>query len=176
MALVTETGAGSATGESYISVTDADTYHSDRGQTTWAVLTTAQKEQNLRKATEYMLQMYRQRWKGVRNTATQALDWPRSYVYLEPVITGANQEFPNLVASNIVPTEVKRACAELALKSSAATLLEDQSRSKIKTQVGTISVEYDKSAPLAKKYASIDAMLRPYFEASASGFSHKLVR
>lgn len=176
MAIVVETGSGSATGESYISVTDADTYHSDRGNTSWATLTTAVKEQNLRKATEYMLQQYRNRWKGVRMTSTQALDWPRAYVYLEAVVTGANQEFPNLVADNIVPTEVKRACAELALKSYSAELLSDTERATIREKVDVIEVEYDKYATQEKKYTAIEYMLRPYFNESNSGFVHKVIR
>lgn len=175
MALVVETGTGSATGESYISVTDADTYHSDRGNATWATLTTAVKEQNLRKATEYMLQQYRIRWKGVRMTSTQALDWPRAYVYLEAVVTGANQEFPNLVADNIVPVEVKRACAELALKASSAELLADTERATIREKVDVIEVEYDKNATQEKKYTAIEYMLHPYF-LEVGGFVHKVFR
>lgn len=176
MTISVETGTGSATAESFISVTDADTYHSDRGATSWAALTTAQKEQNLRKATEFMTGQYRQRWKGVRMTSTQALDWPRAYVYLEPVVTGANQEFPNLVADDIVPVEVKRACAELALKSYSAELLADTERATVREKVDVIEVEYDKYATQEKKYTAIEYMLRPYFNESTSGFVHKVVR
>lgn len=175
MALVVETGPGSATAESYISVSDATTYHADRGNTAWAALTDAVKEQNLRKATEYMLQQYRMRWKGTRMTSTQALDWPRAYVYLEPVVTGANQEFPNLVADDIVPVEVKRACAELALKSYSATLSADTERATVREKVGVIEVEYDKFATQEKRYTAIEYMLKPYFT-ETSGVVHKVMR
>lgn len=168
MAIVTETGTGSATAESYISVTAADTYHSDRGNTAWAALTTAVKEQCLRKATEYMLQTYRQNWKGVRMSSTQALDWPRGYVYLEPVITGANQEFPNLVADDIVPTEVQRACAILALTASTETLLPDQTQAIVREKVGPLETEYDRASPQYKRFLAVERLLRPYFATSGS--------
>jgi hypothetical protein len=167
MALVTETGSGSATAESYITVAAATTYHSDRGNTAWASLSNAVMEQSLRKSTEYMIQIYRMRWKGVRMLSTQALDWPRAWVYLEPVVTGASTEFPNLVADDIVPVPVQRACAELALKSSTATLLADVTQQKSSVTVGPISTTYDKYSPQAKRYSSIDAMLAPYLDTGA---------
>jgi hypothetical protein len=57
MALITETGAGLANAESLISVADADTYHSGVGNTDWAALSVTDKEQALRRATQYMLSL-----------------------------------------------------------------------------------------------------------------------
>lgn len=164
MSLIVETGAIVAGAESYISVADADTYHSNRGATVWATLTTAEKEQALRKATDFMIQAYRQRWKGTRMSATQALDWPRAWVYLGP-----NDEFPNLVADDVVPTEVKNACASLALRASSADLAPDLSQGKKRVKVGPIETEYDPYSPQSKRYAAIDAMLAPYL---ANGAGH----
>lgn len=158
MALVVETGSGSSTAESFCSVADATTYHADRGNSAWALLTNAVMQQSLRKATEYMFQVYSLRWAGYRMTATQALDWPRAYVPRIPAMTG------NLYyADDAVPIEVVRACAELALKASAGTLLADLTQQKISVTVGPISTSYDKYSPQSKRYSSIDAMLRPYF-------------
>ena len=164
MALVTEDGTGQATAESYISITDASTYHNARGQAAWDLLDTDVKEQSLRKATEYMLQVYRNRWKGVRMTSAQALDWPRSGVYLEPVVTGASTEFPHLVDDDIVPTEVDRACAELALKASAATLYPDLTQQKKSGKIGPIETEFDEFSNPSTRFKSIDGMLAPYME------------
>lgn len=167
--LIVETGTGSATAESLCSVTAADTHHSDRGNTTWASLATAAKEQALRKATEYMFQVYSLRWAGYRMTATQALDWPRAYVPRIPSMTG------NLYyADDAVPVEVQRACAELALKASAGTLLADLTQQKNSVTVGPISTTYDKYSPQTKRYSSIDAMLHPYFRRAAGAV--KVVR
>lgn len=164
MTIVVETGAGLSTAETYIGVAESLTYHADRGNAAWAALTTAQQEQALRRATEYMMQVYRLRWKGVRMKSTQALDWPRAYVYLEPVITGANLEFPNLVASNIVPVEVARACAELALLSVSGPLLAPLERGVITESIGPISVTYDKFSPESTRRPAVDGMLRPYLD------------
>lgn len=169
MALIVEDGTIVAGAESYISVADADTYHSNRGATAWASLTTAAKEQALRKATDFMIQAYRQRWKGARMSATQALDWPRAWVYLGP---GANDEFPNLVADDVVPTEVKNACASLALRASSADLAPDLSQGKKRVKVGPIETEYDPYSPQSKRYAAIDAALAPYL---ANGAGHVTV-
>ncbi len=172
MALIVETGAIVAGAESYISVSGADTYHSDRGNASWAALTTAVKEQNLRKATEYMLQVYRQRWKGSRMSSGQTLDWPRAFVYIDQILSGSSYAFPSLVSNTVVPVEVQRACAELALKSSTAELLADLTQQKASVTVGPISTTYDSSSPQFKRYTAIDAMLSPYFE----GVDGKAVR
>jgi len=167
MSLNVETGTGASNSESYISVASADTYFSDRGNATWAALTTAQKEQALRKATDFMLQRYRQYWKGYRNLSTQALDWPRSFVYAEPIIASAvGDPYPQLIDSNIVPVEVSRACAELALRSTTYTdgLLPDVSDLVTEETIGPITTKYDSRSPDTPLYKSIDAMLSIYLK------------
>lgn len=165
MTLIVETGANITGAESYISVVDADLYFSNRGNSTWAAFTTAQKEQYLRKATDFMLQRYKLYWKGFQKFATQSLDFPRTFVYSIPVLYGdSNLPYPQLISSTIVPVEVQRACAELALRSSSAALMPDtKTRQKRKT-VGPITIEYDIYSPQNPIYKSIDAMLAPYLK------------
>jgi len=165
MALDVEDGTGKSTAESYISVSDASAYHSARGNSAWAALATdALREEALRRATDYMVQIYRMLWKGVKNSSTQALDWPRSSVYLEPVVTGSSEEYPNLVSSTIVPTDIERACAELALKSASATLYADQTQQVVREKIGPIETEYDTNSQLAIRYKAVDAILAPYLK------------
>ena len=167
MAIVVEDGTGKSTAESYISVADASTYHTARGNTAWAALTTdALREAALRKATDYMRQAYRSRWQGYRVNEDQALDWPRYDVEVEGYA----------VDSDIVPTEVKNACAELALKASSADLNPDLTQGVLSEQVGSISVTYDKNSPQRTRYAAIDAMLAPYLKAGGGGCSMGLIR
>jgi hypothetical protein len=166
MSLVVENGSGLASAESYISVDDADTYHSNRGNTDWAALTTAEKERLLRIATDYMVAVYRLRWDGYRYVNTQALDWPRIYVPIRDICSV--NAFPQYVDFDIVPTQVKNACAELALKANSETLLEDQSQVTIREKVGPIEVEYDKFSPQFKRYLQIDNSLSIYFASSAN--------
>jgi len=165
--LIVETGAVVAGADSYLSLADAATYHVNRGNTAWAALTAAVKEASLRKATDYMLQMYRARWKGYRKDADQTLDWPRSFCYLEPFVHGIVGTYPYLVADTIVPVEVKNACAELALKAATAELAPDLERGVQSETVGPLNVTYDKTDVQYTRYRAIDAILRPYLEGSS---------
>ena len=138
-----------ATGaESYCSVTDADTYHAARGNVAWAALATETKEQNLRKATDYMVQTYQNRWiDGVGNLETDA-----------------------------VPKAVADACASLALRSSTADLLPDQGRVAIREKVDVIEVEYSQYASTQVVYRSVDAMLKPYLMAWGNALCVGVIR
>lgn len=167
MALVVETGSASATAESYISVADADLYFSNRGNAAWAALSTTQKEQNLRKATDYMVGVYRLRWKGYRKTATQALDWPRSFVYLEAFTQGAVGSYPYLVGDTVVPNEVKNACCELAIKAATAELAADLSRGVLSEKIDAITIQYDPASPEAVRYRAVDNMLATYLKSKS---------
>lgn len=166
--LVVETGAGVASADSYGTLAQLDAYHVQRGNTAWAALTEHLKEVAARKAADYMLQAYRDAWKGTRMTATQGLDWPRGFVYTTPYLHGAVGAYPYLVADDIVPTEVFRAFAELAFKASTAELNPDLAKDIVSQTVGPISTTYAASSPQQKRYRSIDMMLRPYLASQSS--------
>lgn len=166
MTLIVEDGTGKDNAESYISVADADTYHSNRGNTDWAALTTAEKERLLRISTDYMVAVYRLRWDGYRYVNTQALDWPRIYVPIRDICSV--NAYPEYVDFDVVPNQVKNACADLALKANSETLLEDQSQQTIREKVGPIEVEYDKFSPQFKRYLQIENSLSIYFASSAN--------
>lgn len=176
MAIIVEDGTGLATAESYISVADADTYFSKRGNATWSALTTAQKEEALRKAADYMQAVYYNRWSGTRVNGVQALDWPRSFVVRTDyeyagmngsTFIGGNLYYP----SDEVPDAVKRGQCELAVRASSADLLADQGR-QIKTRtVGPISTTYTDGARQATRYALVEGMLQPFFGRGSSQLS-----
>lgn len=167
MSLIVETGAGLADAESYISVSDAASYLSDRGYSAFAALATdALKEAALRKATDYMEQAYRTRWKGTRVTATQALSWPRLYVER---IDGTYY-YPG----DEVPVEVKNACALLALKSIDGDLNADLTQGVKREKVDVMEVEYDSASPQYVRYRAIDNMLSVFITGGAN--SKKVAR
>lgn len=149
MALIVEDGTGLATAESYISVADADTYHAARGAVEWAAAGTTDKEAALRQATDYMEGAFSDRWKGKRFTSEQALSWPRAGAYAHGW----------LVDSDVVPVQVRTACAELALRALAAPLLADQERAIRREAIGPLETEYEPGAPQAPKYPAINARL-----------------
>ena len=165
MALIVETGTGSATGESFCSVSDALAYHAARGNATWATITTTQQEQALRRATDYMEAVYSRRWAGTRTTSVQALSWPRYNVFVNGFVT----------LSSSVPRAVINACSELALRAPAGELLSDSTQQKTRTKVDVLEVEFDKYSPQSTQYLAITALLAPYFEL-ASGIERKVAR
>lgn len=146
MALIVEDGTGLANAEAYISVADADTYFAARGDTVWAALTEAAKEQALRKGADY-LEGYR--WKGERYTATQALSWPRAYVVVDGYTLDADE----------LPTALVRANAELAVRASAAVLSTDASAQVVSETVGPISVTYAAGARQQTRYEAVERLL-----------------
>jgi hypothetical protein len=115
MVLVVEDGTGLSTAESYLSEADADTYHTNHGNpTTWSSKTTAQKEEALRLATQYVDATYGGSWLGRRNLQAQALDWPR---------LGVTDFDGFTVDSDAVPRQVADATAEMAGRYAAGTTL-----------------------------------------------------
>jgi len=168
MALIVEDGTGKADAESYISVEDATAYHAARGNADWAALASNEvREQFLRKATAYMVQVYRDKWQGYRVFSSQALDWPRSCVVVDKVYT---------VDSDIVPNEVKNACAEFALRASVAELAPDVEQRVKREKVDVLEVEYSEFSPQYPTYRAIDNMLAPFFGAGSSGVFRKVER
>ena len=157
MALEVETGSGSATAESYISLADANARHTALGNSSWTGSDSA-KESALRRATQYMEQSYRSRWRGQRMTGTQALSWPRWGVEVDGFY----------LDSDIVPAEIANACADLALKALSDDLAPDLERGVVREKVGPLEVEYDPASPQAKRYRAVDGALAPFLKGSTA--------
>lgn len=167
MPLVVEDGSARADAEAYITVAEATAYFAARGNAAWAAIASDTiREQLLRTAADYMQQAYRSRWVASRVTATQALDWPRAWVKLPDAPSGYGA-WAAFVPNNVVPVEVKRANAELALIASTGALAPNLTRSKLRTKVGPIEVEYDKGAPEYTRFRSVDMLLAPYLGGSS---------
>lgn len=172
--LIVEDGTGLSNADSYTSLVEANLYHANHGNVDWSDIDATTKEQLLRKATDYMVAQYRLQYAGYRRYSTQSLDWPRLYV---PLIDSLSANvFPQYVDFDIVPTTVKNACAELALKSYTAILMQDLTQGVIREKVDVIEVEYDKYSPQQTRYAQIDAMLSLFFKQQGNDMSRSLVR
>ncbi len=161
MSLVTEDGTGLATAESYLSVADADTYWSNRGDSTWAAGTTAGKEEALRRATQYLDAEFI--WIGAIASTTQALGWPRA--------GACDHEGRDL--SDMVPVLVENACAELAKEALSGALLTVEGRDDRAKRVkaGSVEVEYMNGAGSQKAYKLASLILAPVIEYRRSGAS-----
>lgn len=106
MTITVEDGTGLAGADAYISEADADTYFASVGNATWSGADTSAKEQAIVKATRYMEKRFGNKWKGTIASSTQALGWPRDYVYDERGTELDDQ----------VPTAIAHACAEYAVQ------------------------------------------------------------
>jgi hypothetical protein len=109
MALEVEDGTGKSTADAYISVTDADGYHSARNNTAWADLSTAQKEAAILYATAWIDSRYT--WRGTIVEEDQALGLPTE--------DGEDDQGREITG---LPLKVAHATAELALIHSATPL------------------------------------------------------
>ena len=174
MTLIVEDGTGRSDAESYASVDFTDAYHLARGNTLWATLNATEKEQALRRATEFMGESYRLRWAGYRTTDAQALDWPR-YEVPRKDGPGGYASCPSYYDSQSVPDEVTRACAALAFKAAGGDLAPDLGQAVKRKKVGPIEIEYADYSPQTKRYRSIDMILAPLMKGSG-GLSISLVR
>ncbi|MBO9602547.1 MAG: hypothetical protein J7496_08575 [Novosphingobium sp.] len=156
MTLIVETGTGSATSESYCSVADADTRATALGTTAWTG-DDATKEAALRRATGYMEQQFRNRWKGTRLYRDQALSWPR----YGACVDGFD------VLSTVVPDEVRDACADLAVRALTADLNADLTRGIVREKIGPLETEYDRYSPQQARYPAVDQMLAAFLKGGA---------
>lgn len=153
MSLIVEDGTGLTTAESYVSVADADAYHSAFGNTAWTG-TTGAKEIALRRATQYIDSRYR--FRGVRKDADQALEWPR--VWYEP--DGRTESWP--------PKLLEQACCEAALRALSDTLRADVSADQVTEEtVGPITVKYAGKSGQTR-YPVVDDLLRVYAMSAGS--------
>lgn len=178
MALIVETGSGLTNADSYVSLTDANTYHVARGSSTWtaSVPSDAVKEAALIKATDFIDARYRDRWKGRKNTSAQALTWPRTGAVIDgdgsegfvagfgPVTNGF------LISSDTIPELLKRAVSELALRSLAEELAPDVgpgAGSITQKKVGPLEVSYSESGYIPYKvWRWVDMLISPLLDGS----------
>ena len=166
MALIVEDGTAKTDSESYISVADADTYHTAYTDSSdWSTAVTAVKERVLRRATLVIDARFVLRWKGSRFTENQALDWPRHSV-----------EDPSgfFVLTTTIPVNLKRATAELALREITETdgiipdIADDGIILRKKVKVGPIErdITFQGGSSPEKKFTIVDKLLKELIEST----------
>jgi hypothetical protein len=159
MPLTVEDGTGLADADSYVSVAQADAYHSAMGNAEWTG-EPVDLEAALRRATQYVDARYT--FRGTPLRYGQALAFPRT-------CDGAAYSWPikNLVA----------ATCELALRALAGPLVADEDPVAVtKEVVGPIEVDY--AAPRAGgqvRFSIVDSLLRD-LTLGGSGLSRRVER
>ena len=165
MAIIVEDGTGLATAQTYVSAAEADAYFSAREVDAWTG-SIAVKESAILVATEYMEATYT--WIGRITRDAQALGWPREYLY--------DKDGRSL--SNTVPTAVKRASFELALKAITSTLLLDTTRDDyvVREKIDVLETEYRAGAPTRVEYNFVSRILKDLITQYSGGSSVTLLR
>jgi hypothetical protein len=167
MALIVEDGTGKVDAESYISVAEHRAYCLKFGLTPSA--TDGPVEISLRKATAYMVAIYRGSLQGGRTVYNQALDFPRWDCYRDDT---------NPILYNEVPVEVKACCSELAIIAETSDLMPTSTtRGKKMVKIGPLTIEYDGSGPQAPVFAGAVTRMGVFLKSgNGDGFATTLVR
>lgn len=166
MAFVVEDGTGLSNSNSYVADTDVDAYIADRGgNAAWTALTTTQKQAACVKATDYIETVFGTRFSGFKNQTTQdtqALSFPR------------NNALPPL------PTNLRKATMEYALRAITVVLLPDPTFDATGLQVTSVEKQV---GPIVKKttysdvanridiihpYPAADLLLQPLLRAQGA--------
>ena len=159
--LTVEDGTLVSGAEAYISVADADTYFTNRGNPSqWSGATTGQKEAALKYAAQYMETRYR--FNGCLQDTSQALSFPRTSFY--------NHDGRLLAGSGVIPDAIKNANAELALRHLIQDLFltTTPGDSKITSKsIGDASETYDVTLS-TNRFTYVDLLLSDYLLNSPS--------
>lgn len=102
MALVVEDGSGLADANAYAALATVNAYHTARANAAWTG-TDAAKEAAIIRATELLDASFA--WRGEIATEAQALRFPRS---------GLTDRDGREIAADALPTQIQKACCELA--------------------------------------------------------------
>jgi hypothetical protein len=162
------TTVGGASSDSYIGLTEADSYHEARGRTTWVDGDDDAKEAALRIATTYIDGRFRGKWKGTKAEETQALSWPRVGVIDEGF------ELDEMV----LPIALEQACAEAAFRefTTSGTLFPDLDRLTKSERVGPLAVEYIGGADPRAEFTFVNDLLGGLLASGSSGGTSFLLR
>jgi len=153
----------------YDTEANSDTYWTNLGNTGWTADTSANKEINLRKATDYLERNYR--FRGTRSTAAQRLHFPCLEAYDDDDFQFGQTEAPTRVkeAMYIVADLYRQGTYDLeGIQTSNDRALKRQ-------KVDVIEVEYDAGNRFggADDLTHVVNLLRPYI---LSGGSNRLLR
>lgn len=164
MALTIENGTGVAGADSYVTLIEARAYAAKRGLTLPASPAgDTALEQLLTKAMDY-IEWFRSRYQGLKTTATQPLQFPRTGVILDGYE----------LASDVIPQILKDAQCQLAVDANSTDLMPNGlGKEVVKEKVDVVEVQYAESGVTNAQpdFTKAQALLEPLFEIGKSGFT-----
>lgn len=175
MSLVVEDGTGMEDSNSYVSVDDADLYHSQRGNATWTEASSSPdqgKTAALIRGTAAIEAMIRGRLSGEKmNGRDQALLFPRSSM------EDADGEE---IAEDEIPVELVHAVCEAALRElvEPGSMLPDLDRGGAirSLKAGSVAIEYAGNAELTTTFSIIDGLLAGLLGVAQASFIGTTIR
>lgn len=198
MTLVVEDGNGLPNANAYIDVAFADDYFTLRGNAVWGAADPAAKAVAIVKATDYIDMVWGQRFKGTKafvsdpedDTVDQALAYPRDlrepfignidYLDINFATVNSYATMAPLVKPVNMPIQLKKACAEYALRALAAgqllvdpevdpTGVQIQQKTENVGPIQTTTIYYNIGGiQITQPYPSADLMLRTLVKPSGA--------
>lgn len=171
--LIVEDGTGVSGANAYGMVSEADDYHSARGNTDWTAASSSPdqgKSAAIVRGTAALDAIYGGRFPGYRLLArSQGLEWPREGAY--------DREY-NVVPANEVPVEIKYACFEMALREyiEPGSMMPDLERGgQIRAMsAGSVSIEYGSNAAASTTFQLIAGLLNRLMLTAAGPFARSV--
>jgi hypothetical protein len=163
--LIVEDGTLVTGANTFVSLTDCDTYHEEEGNTSWSSATTDNRLVAIVKAARYLDRHYKGRWKGTKVDQYQYMPWPRGGVYDADGFA---------ISITCIPPAVKFAQCEAALRLLSSSMDPDLERGGeiVKEEIDVLSIEYSPDAPAGTVYQVIDSLLSDLIK---SNYFHKVV-
>jgi len=175
MTIIVEDGTIVANANAWGTLVDADTYHEDRGNTSWAAATDEDKEAAMIRASAGLESKYRERWIGFKSnfntvTAPQFLAWPRKKKKTETTKAGFKlatmtklTDFDNIeIGVDEIPLVLVHAFFEVALveltEPFVSTKLSRDNMIKFE-RVDVIETEFFRNSPAVVQFPHIDNLL-----------------
>jgi hypothetical protein len=158
MALVVEDGTGLTNAQSLCSVATADSYWTTRGGTlgeSWGAAVVVDKELALARASDYVRNQSRYRWRGSKKTYAQRMPWPR---------LGAVERDGPAIPETVVPWQVAEAVSYLAARSvGGEDLSPDLARGGriVSERIDVLSTTYGDDASPYDILQVVDGLLAP---------------
>jgi hypothetical protein len=103
---------GAPTQNAYVAEAIVDAHHTDRNNTAWFDFTSPEKQAAIIRASDYVDKRFGRRFRGVRRTVDQGLEWPR---------IDATDEDGYALPDN--PAQLQKAIAEYALRAAICGVL-----------------------------------------------------
>jgi hypothetical protein len=175
MAFVVEDGTGLSNANSYCDLTFAASYFEDRNAVTWDVLDDDIKKASLILATDYIEMRFGSQLRGVKFNLLQSLFYPATLTSGLPIDTFIYDELdPTLVLGVDIPTAIKKATCEYAIRASKNTLIKDVASDAMvssRVKVGSIEKETNfgynsRRADLFASYPTADLLIKPYLKSN----------